>query len=399
VQQQGADQAAYKYSIQLLVPPGQLELGKRLITAMYSSSPDLSDLTTQQLLQLALLADCYVVGSVAAAVGNSLSSRLSASSMSLDTAAAVVSLPDGCLNLQAFSGAHSTAASKLQQELGDLEVVWGGKDKQQALLGLPLGALLVLLRDGRTQVFKEDTAVYTAGRWMKEHPGTSSQQQRQLVDVLRLPHCTPTYLVNVVAPAASWLRGAGLTEAEALQLCALPPDAGKRQVLLKEALGHKAAWQQLARPDSTLQTLKVELKLPVADLEGAVKEKTSVDTNHEGSLVVWSGRRWGLRTTAAHDCLGVFLAATEVPAGSDGQCCLRRPRGPGPTKEYTRCWVPSRAVGRVGCPAHAAVGPWQVMGRRQGVAQQGEAAAHRRLPSHHLHHQPGTLRLSRPIVW
>jgi hypothetical protein len=149
----------YQYSLQLLVPPGQLELGQRLITAMYSSSPDLSDLEAPQLMQLVQLAECYGVGKVVTTAAAQLH-KLSVETMPLGTAAAVFELPEACLGLEAFSSVQKTAGDKLQQELGDLEVVWGDKDKQQLLLGLPLGALLALLRDERTRVASEDSCVH-----------------------------------------------------------------------------------------------------------------------------------------------------------------------------------------------------------------------------------------------
>jgi hypothetical protein len=84
-------QQQYQYSLQLLVPPGQLELGRRLITAMYSSSPNLSDLEAPQLMQLMTLADCYGVGKVVAAAADQLH-KLTVDSMPLATAAAVFEL-------------------------------------------------------------------------------------------------------------------------------------------------------------------------------------------------------------------------------------------------------------------------------------------------------------------
>jgi hypothetical protein len=102
----------YQYTLQLLVPPGQLELRRRLITAMYSSSPDLSDLEAQQLLQLAALAECYGVGKVVAAVG----SHFKLEGMSLQTAAGLLGLPEACFASEAFSKVQQAAADKLQQE-------------------------------------------------------------------------------------------------------------------------------------------------------------------------------------------------------------------------------------------------------------------------------------------
>jgi hypothetical protein len=320
-QQQPQKQSPYQYSLQLLVPPGQLELGRRLITAMYSSSPDLSNLEAPQLMQLVALAECYGVGKVVTAAAKQLQ-QLSVETMPLGTAAAVFEMPEACLGLEAFKGVQATAVDKLQQELGDLEVVWGDKGKQQALLGLPYGALRQLLGDERTQVASEDTAVYTARRWLQEnlHPDCQQQRQQQLLGVLRLPHCTPTYLAGVVAPAASLLRAAGLTEAEALGLCTLPaPGSEQRTWRLKNVFGDRAAWQLPSRPASSVKVLHVQWQLPLAELQEVVQQKTSASLTPDGSQATWCGRVWGMTVESCDSRLGLFLRAQNAPAGFDAK--------------------------------------------------------------------------------
>jgi hypothetical protein len=310
-------QPAYQYSLQLLVPPGHLELGRRLMTAMYSSKPDLSDLGTLQLIQLAILAECYGVGKVVAVVARHLQ-QLTVETISLAAAAALFELPEGCLAWQEFQGVQKTATDKLQRELGDLEVVSGNKEKEQVLLGLPLGALLALLGDVRTRVAYEDTAVDTVRRWLEQHSDTSSQQQQQLMGVLRLPHCTPTYLAARVAPAASWLRQAGLTEAEALGLCALPSiEVGQRMARVKWVFGNKAAWQLPPRPLSCMREVVISWDLPLSRLEDAVSSKTNTRLRPDDAWVTWCGRQWSMFVEADGMGMGLYLTADES-AGFNG---------------------------------------------------------------------------------
>jgi hypothetical protein len=191
-QQQVPVQPSYRYQLQLLVPPGQLELGRRLITTMYSSSPDLSDLGAQQLMQLVMLAECYGVGKVVAAVAAQMH-KMYADTMPLGVAASVFELPEPCLALEAFKPVQATAASKLLEQLGDLEVALGDEAKHASLLDLPWDALLHLLLDERTQVASEDTVLYTVATWLQRH-GCTPSRARQVLDVLRLPHCSPSCL-------------------------------------------------------------------------------------------------------------------------------------------------------------------------------------------------------------
>jgi hypothetical protein len=317
-------QQLYQYRLQLLVPPGQLELGRRLITAMYSSSPDLSDLEGTQLLQLVALAECYEVNKVITAVAAQLR-QLTVDTMSLGTAVAVLQLPEACLGLKAFQRVQETAADKLQQDLGDLEVVWGDTNKQQTLFGLPLMVLGVLLSDERTRVAAEDTAVYTAYRWLEENATTGTQQQQlqlrqQLMGSLRLPHCTATYLAGAGAPAGSWLRGAGLTEAEALSLCTLPPPGTPQHAMhLRKMHPNRAAWELPARPVSSVKEGVVRWQMPLSELEEVVHRDTKAFWFRPmGAVVTWCGRSWGMEVLGAGADLGLYLWSKQEPADFAG---------------------------------------------------------------------------------
>ena len=210
-----------KAEVELLVPAGQLAIGQVLISTMYSQGADLSalDLSQQQQLQLLQLSDAYDVPAIARAVCKSISS-LPSDQLHWDTATAILTLPDSCKQLPSYGTLHKAAADKLQQQLGDLELVWApagpGDDEpdadphpisplQQQLLQLPFPALLLLLADLRTRVSSEDTAFYTLNRWLQHNLGTSKEQQHKLAGLLRLTQCTPSYLASVICAPGSWV--------------------------------------------------------------------------------------------------------------------------------------------------------------------------------------------------
>jgi hypothetical protein len=305
----------YQYSLQLLVPPGQLELGRRLITAMYSSSPDLSDLEAPQLMALVALAECYGVGKVVTAAAAQLH-RLNIDTMPLETAAAVFELPEACLGLPAFMPVQQTAASKLQQQLGDLEVVWGDEDKQQALLALPLGALLQLLKDDRTAVASEDTAVYTAAAWLAAHEGAAVSAS-QLLGVLRLPWCTATYLsaTRVRNDLTSW--GLSLPEVCDLGAMAGLPDSGRRS-WARSVYPRRTAWHLARRPASAVAQLEVDAQLSLSELQVMYGEATAADaggrlaTRSPTGTHVWQGRAWQV---------GLYVRMKDAPQVGMFMCC------------------------------------------------------------------------------
>jgi hypothetical protein len=311
---------SYQYSLQLSVPPGQLELGRRLITAMYSSSPNLSDLEAPQLMQLAALAECYGVGKVVTAAADQLH-QISMDAMPLNIAAAVFELPEACLALPAFEMVCQTAADKLQQELGDLEVVWADTLKRETLMSLPLEALLQLLRDDRTQVAGEDTAVFTAMVWLNEHPAAVSRAP-QLLAVLRLPHCTPTHLSQ--PPIRSRLREWGLSEDEACDVCAMAALPDRRSARWVElSYSNRAAWLLPRRPVSCVKQVQVQWQTSLGDLQSAF-ELTMRDGRYrllppEISGVVWNGRVWRGGVFVSNNPLqGEFGMYVSCP---DGRAC------------------------------------------------------------------------------
>jgi hypothetical protein len=302
--QQEQQPPPYRYSLQLLVPPGQLELGRRLITSMYSSSPDLSDLDALQLMQLVTLAECYGVGKVVEDAAGQLH-ELTVQSMPLEIAAAVFELPEACLELEAVQQVQQAAADKLQQELGDLEVVWGDEGKRQALKELPYGALLRLLGDRRTRVASEDTVVYTALNWFRTKaasPGKQLQQQ-QLAAVFCLPHCTGTYLARLSKPPTTEERPRSWVYDDDIQLViGLLAVSGRsstqRSGWLQAAQADRPAWHLQPRPMSAVSQLQLSWDLPLADLEKVVAATPSAEvalTTYPCGVTMWQGRRWWFR--------------------------------------------------------------------------------------------------------
>jgi hypothetical protein len=266
---------------------------------MYSSSPDLSDLAAPQLMQLVALAECYGVGRIVTAAATRLK-QLTVETMPLDTATAVFELPEACQALDAFKPVCQTAADKLQQELGDLEVLWADKDTVKRLLALPLGALLQLLGDERTRVASEDTVVQTALQWLEQHRGDSSKAP-QLLAVLRLPLCTATFLTS---SSIRWfLRVGGVSADEACDLMAMPAlSDAQRADWLQVAYAHRPAWHLPRRPASSVMQLQYSWRLPLAEVKKAF-ESAGQGTIPAPARIGWHGRVW--------QC-GLFVSASGV---------------------------------------------------------------------------------------
>jgi hypothetical protein len=191
----------------------------------------------------------------------------------------------------------------LRQELGDLEVVWGDQQQQQQLLGLPLSALLQVLKDSGTQVASEDTAVYTAARWLEANPGGTTGgggRAADLVSVLRLVHCTPTFLSSsdLDSCVRQLLCKGGITDQEVMQLCAMSgANNARRASWLSRECQHRPAWQLPCRPASSVKQLTITWQLPLSDIEEALLEKDDDSGTaylRQEEEVLWCGREWSL---------------------------------------------------------------------------------------------------------
>lgn len=309
--------------LQIIVPPGQQELGLRLITAMYADQPDLSDLSIQQLVQLMLLADSYDVGKVLAAAARALG-QLQPEQITLEVVSRVFALPESCLKLKCFEAARTKAAEQLQQQFGDLEEVWGDSSQAEQLLQLPFAAMLQLVQDGRTKVASEDTVMYTLERWLGENPDTSSEQQQQLADTVRLPLCTATFLSS--AKRVAWLLDAGYTQQELLMACVLQGyiRLQEENTWVLECRQQRAAWDMKKRPSSSRSSASRAWTVPLAEVRSMV-EKVTTDGLRRACMprppCIWQGREFTLTLTYddGDDSIGLYLGLCN--ATSAATCC------------------------------------------------------------------------------
>ena len=293
--------------VDLLVPPGQLAIGDALIKAMYEKQPDLSALSPQQQLQLLQLADAYDVEKVSLAACSSLS-NLVKDSIDMPTAIAICDSPESCRQLKHYGALQEAAANKIQQEFGDLEVVWGGGDddmqqqqKQQLLIGMSFAALCQLLADSRTRVTSEDTVYYTVARWLEQHSDTPLEQQKQLAELIRLPQCTPTYLSSIICSENSWIRSC-ISNKDLFRACAFcsTSSSSNRGKLMDTAaykphvpiIKRHPSWASPCRPASAVTQLDFTMTVPLAKLQASLEESVSQNVNAtvEASLGTWQGR-------------------------------------------------------------------------------------------------------------
>jgi hypothetical protein len=158
---------------------------------MYAAQPDLSACSQEQLLQQLLLADRYGVPKVLAAAAAAFSS-INTAYLQWDVVLALYALPPGCTELSFCQPLVAAAEQKLQQELGDRELVWADDRKAHVLLSLPQPVLLQLLKDPSTRVASENTVFYTIERWweartaLSQAQSASSESLRQAAALLEL---------------------------------------------------------------------------------------------------------------------------------------------------------------------------------------------------------------------
>ena len=135
--------------------------------------PALAHLNQQQQLQLLQLADAYGVHKVTCAACVSLAS-IPEDQLQQQTIHQIFELPSSCHQLPAYAYLFTSAAKRLQDKLGDLELVWADDAKQQHLLELPFAAFKHLLGAPQTKT-SEDTVYYTISRWLQipvSYPGS-----------------------------------------------------------------------------------------------------------------------------------------------------------------------------------------------------------------------------------
>jgi hypothetical protein len=258
---------------------------------MYPDKPNLSDLTPQQLVQLIQLAESYAVPKVVAAAARRMG-QLQPEQLTLEMVLQVMALPESCLQLKCFQEVKDKAGDQLQQEFGDLDVVWGDSSKAEQLLELPYAAMLQMVQDDRTKVASEDTIVYTLRRWLAQHPDTSSKQKQQLADTVRLPLCSATFLSS--PDAVAWLLDAGYTQRELLMACVLHGSLQQQQdTTIWASSEQRTAWQQKRRHSSSKRTADITWTVPLADVRGLVEQEADQGIRRMGMpkpSLIWHGR-------------------------------------------------------------------------------------------------------------
>jgi hypothetical protein len=287
----------------LHVPPGQVEIGRRLVRAMYEAAPSFDDISLEQRFQLWGLADRYgapkVAKAAAAAVGIDVSLM---AKEGLAWAAVLAAYPE---DLEEDSEASSPpqlpapllrqyAADALQELFGDLEAVWAVVDDADAkldkLLSLPFAALKALLADERTRVASENTVVHTIVDWFDDHElEPDSAQAKELLALVRVARLTPHYARTVFCEselARKHLSAGERAHASMLPMVGDEPSASSR------FLG--SHWRLPARPRSAFADAVVLEWCPrLAEIEAcfallpAHSEGRSIVAGPKG--VVWQG--------------------------------------------------------------------------------------------------------------
>jgi hypothetical protein len=348
----------------LHVPPGQLELGRRFVRALYDPKPGFADLSIEQQLQLLRLADRYgapkVVAAAAAAAGMDVygydadifgmrCTRICPDELAWAAVRAAYSSPAGPPASPSGFDYHwapeednkagppppapalrQYADDALQLLFGDLEAAWtwADDDDEPAPLPLPVAlphaALVALLADERTRAASENVVVHTILRWVAEsNVAPSSAQAKELLALVRVARLTPHYARTVFCE--SEVAKAHLSARE-LALASMLPLAGDAPL---ESLRDRQHWCLPARPRSAVpDTLAFEWSMSLSGLEARVTALLTEGDRDSMSIDVWRWPRWwqgwGLRPVM--DCrrsasggvtLGLYLAV-EPPCSTAG---------------------------------------------------------------------------------
>jgi hypothetical protein len=236
-----------------------------------------------------------VVLAAAAAAFESIPSAL----LQWDTAMSIYNLPPGCAGLEACDGLYKIAATKVELELHDLELVWDDQEDkldQQRLLDLPHKALKQLLESPRTSVNSENTVCFTILAWhehqQKSKQQPSQQEMKQLLELIRMRHCSQLYVATVLAEHQLVQQ---LFSASARSIAAVVATEDSETLLNKSqpVLQQYPSWLAESRPKSGGQEI-IRWRVPLSQV------KQLVDQSHEdsnttnrllGPLCVWQGRK------------------------------------------------------------------------------------------------------------
>jgi hypothetical protein len=336
-QQSSSNGAAEPCRVVLHVPPGQLEIGRRLVRAMYEDAPSFSDLSIEQRVQLLRLADRYGAAKVAkaaaaAAIGIDVDYQ-PGEELAWATVRAAYPPPHPEEDSEEDDAPplapalRQYAADALQELYGDLEGVWAvaNDGARLNLLQLPFAAIKALLADERTRVASENTVVHTIVDWVYEHElKRDSARVKQLLALVRVARLTPNYARTVFCEsklARDHLSAGERAHASMLPLVGDEPSAGSRIV------GAGSHWRLPARPRSALaDAVVLEWSPSLAELEDLVAalpaqgEGRSSMYGPEG--VIWQG--WPLylqlqsKRSASGDLMLLPGLAVELPCRTAG---------------------------------------------------------------------------------
>lgn len=299
VAESSSSDTSSKQQVSIPVAPGQLELGQLLLKCMYQDTPDLSTASQQELLELLVLADKYVVPKVTTAICSRFRGLFSAN-LEWETAMKIFQLPESIRLSKQYTAVVSLAAAKLQQDLGDLDAAWSDDNKQQLLLQLPLCALHQLLLSDQTRVASEDTAAYTVARVVNEHvqaafpdgtrwgaPSSSNLNLpdaehaaaahpfrthiQQLVGAVRMVHCSQAYIATVLSIDPNISSVLSPYELQIAALCSVDQGVPSNSIVLKKYPG----WCARKRPASAVKKLSMEWHVPLGEVRGLFEQCTS----------------------------------------------------------------------------------------------------------------------------
>jgi hypothetical protein len=186
----------------------------------------------------------------------------------------------------------------------------------------------MLLSDEETQVSSENTIFYTMDRWLQYNPRgterrrTSKEQQQELAYLLRLPHCTPSYLTSVICAPGSWILrcfsptdlisvaavcagGRGSSSAGSEGDVSSSEEAWATGLMSScDAFyipGRMSAWALPPREPSSMSSLKLEVKTPLSKVKELYEKGMAcedlIHESHYGEYHRWQGRELALAFT------------------------------------------------------------------------------------------------------
>lgn len=358
--EQAASAATCVPSITLSVPQGQLQAGQLLVRCFYEAgSPNfrLEQLPQQLLLQLLLLADRYSALPVAMAAAAALGS-LKPEEMHWSVVVRLHELQHQVHTLRVLPGytaAMAAASHKLHDLLGDLEVVWQYEATAEIVQQMPFCLLHQLLADPRTRVASENTIVYTIDQWLQHNHTAAAavaaavaeagsdnsmstaaltgleEQAEELVELIRLPQCSPLFLATAV-PNANWLlqhvTAAELATAVSVARQPATPATGNIGNPVTEALRTRSTamsrrdiWKLPARPPSIVEALILDLEVTLQQLRHLVENGLQLRQQRRAVPCAPGVEAYASHYTAAEEASSIAEPGTPAAAADTPLSC------------------------------------------------------------------------------